>query len=155
MSKYHFIMLLIIVTFACTSRNEIRQSDAIESAVIMPVVENDEDTILNGSIFKTKVYLTRDSLYKVALSNGINDYLDIRYAEHKDPTDYYSRATKIPKMNGDTALIEFGIDIPNLSSDEIIEYQWQTDFNIDFKKNSSPVDTTFIYRCRLYIKGKS
>lgn len=117
----------------------------------MPIAENDGDTITNGSLYKTKVYLTNDSLYKIAMQNGIQNYLNVKYEPGIDTT-FFSRSTKNPSLIGDTAIIEFILDIPNSKNNQIIAHPWQVDINLNFKEDNNLVDTSFIYQSTIYVK---
>lgn len=152
MKHIKLIGLLALMWVSCSKKNE-DVSDITKHQILMPIVEGDEDTITNGEIFRTKVYLTSDSLYQVALSNGVADYLDIRYEEHRDTSDYFSKSAKVPELVGDTAFIEFKVNIPDLKTGEIVEHNWQVDFNVNFKPDSNPFDTSFVYHSRIFVKG--
>ena len=146
------IALVLFVCISCTIKETKEEAKtSVSPLFIYPVVEG-TDSVKNGSSYRAKVYLSSDSLYRVAAINKIANYLSIKYEDEVDGNTY-TRASKFVEVHGDTGLVEFEIRIPDLKEDEIAEIYWLAQFDINYINNSDDIDTTFMNMKKLFVKG--
>ncbi len=73
--KVHSCIFWIVV-LSCSVRKETIGEGA---NFITAINTNKRDTVVIGSEYETRIYLNSDSLYSIALSNGIEKYLNVVY----------------------------------------------------------------------------
>jgi hypothetical protein len=151
--KSHKTIFVALITLILVSCSKERENKDKYTGPLMPIIESEGDTISNGELLRTKIYMSNDSLFRVALANGISNYLLIKYDTIFDENERYRESFKIPRMVGDTAYIEFMINIKNFNQGSILEYTWRADINLNFKSDCIPVDTSFVYLSTIYIKN--
>ncbi|MBL6449628.1 hypothetical protein JMN32_25175 [Fulvivirga sp. 29W222] len=147
------IVLIVVIIFisACSKTAEYRT--ILDDTILFIKIASDKDTVVNGDIYEADIFLTKDTLYKVAQNNKIKDYIKAKYEVNIDRSKLI-RASKNLKVVNDTARLKFKAYREGLKPDSTIEAYLQAEISVNFKNNDDRSDTTFVTFRRYYIKGK-
>ena len=156
--NYKIVFFILILLISCDKKkeDESKSNIVIPSHIpeyaIYPYVENINDTIINGSYFTSRVFLTNDSLFTVAKSNGVKNYLNIYYGEDSNGGQNINYNDEV-LIENDTGRVKNKVYYPGLEKDSVIAHYFGLKFDVKYSKNSNAIDTSFINIGKIYVKG--
>lgn len=144
--KNILVLNLLILLFGCNDtkkQEKILVPSNIPKNAIYPFIENVRDTIKNGNIFNSRLFLTNDSLFDIAKKNGIEEYLKIYVGFDKEN---YNNITfdELISVNKDTGRLKRKIIYDKFKKDTILTHYIGVKFDVNYIDNESEVDTSFI-----------
>lgn len=148
--RLSYTYLILAFMGSCAPKKSNHAVVEFNSDDIWPVISNKIDTIMNGSVYETKVYFTNDSLLDVAKSQNIKKYLVVFFADDTSEQGTLS-TTNEANYNGDTALIRFKVDVENIGIHSY--FYWQLNVGLDFDPSVQGIDTTFFDVYKIVVKN--
>lgn len=159
MKRYVLIAIAFTVFFAsrCSSDSsrtvenviQDKKNEKVLSQVIRPINPRTDDTISNYTIYKTRLYFNSDSLIRIARNNNVEEYLKVEFAYRKaDDTVVEKNAL----LRGDTAYVDIDVQVPELDTNEVFEFNWMYRFKVRLKRESITNDTTFTVIDKFYVR---